>query len=474
MYAANFGIEREIDIYFVASIIPLILSTSIYYIAQNHLIPLFSKSKAATGELPAALLKKGIYAAILFSTAVSLLLFLFRRPILYYFFDANDTYAFALGEAIFTIYIATIPLYTVISVLTAWKYFTYDYLRPLISQLWSNISIIIFVMLFSAQLGSKSIAFGYLTGVILQLVHMVWVCKDELFTMNSNTQFSFKAIGFSGGLMVIFLIEFVGQLMPFVDRSFYSALPSGTIAAYNYALTIMLLPISIAAVGFSTALFPQISELYAAGNKNELQHKLTTAFELILFLFLPVQLILIIFPEEIISIIFVSSKFSVQDTQIIANCLIILGCSTIFYSLFSVISKFFYGINKPVKLLAIVSIGFITKVALNFILLEPMGFITIAVSSAAAFAVMFLAGGYILLKELNYSLISYANGFGRIFLAFLLPGSLISFFAFMVPSLSAILLIVSLVIFYGMYLGMSYLLKISVFGLILNFFKIAR
>lgn len=469
VFASNFGIEKELDIYFVSSIIPLILSTSIFYIAQNFLIPAFAKKKVISTDLPSQYLRRSLAIALPGSMIISLLLFLLRDTILHYFFESNDILSFSVGSTVLNLFILSLPLYTVVSILTAWKYYSYEYLAPLVSQLWPNLAIIMSVLLFSSNLGAESIAYGYFAGVGLQFGQLVWGSRNDIFQ-----KFRYSGGGLSEsksamGLLVIFLIEFIGQLMPFIDRSFYASLPSGTISAYNYALTLMMLPISIVAMGFSTALFPQISELFSSKNTKELHNKLSISVELILFLFLPVQLLIMLFPEQLIRMIFIKSKFSGADITMIKNCLMVLGGSILFYALFSVVSKFLYGISKPGALLSVIVSGFLVKIVINVLLLDHLGYITIAFSTAASFTVMFIFGGILLVRNLNYSGYDKFWALGRILLVFLILALPAIYFRDFIISFSYIGIFLWVLLSLLLYMILSKIFNIAVFELILGY-----
>ncbi len=60
IYASEFGVSKDFDIFLVVSILPITINTVIYYIAQNHFIPQYSYFKSNKNEADAFLINNYI------------------------------------------------------------------------------------------------------------------------------------------------------------------------------------------------------------------------------------------------------------------------------------------------------------------------------------------------------------------------------------------------------------------------------
>ncbi len=322
---------------------------------------------------------------------ITLLLFLFSNNIIdIYLGNAPKLKSVAVN--IFRLFLITLPLTSVISIISAYLQSEFEFKAPVISQLWLNISIILLVIFFTKELNIYAIPAGYILGTIIQLIYLSVKLKGRIQvnfkSLNKSwlVNFSFNAI------LLTVAIEVVGQLYVVVDRFFYNRVDTGGIAALNSANNIFVLPIAIISMAFSTALFPKFSQEFFSENKESLIKSFNNSLIINSFIFIPISLILIFYGDIITKIFYQRGEFKVNDTIVTFNILRIYALCLIFYSSYAVVNKLLYGMNA-IKFLTFVSImGLAIKITFSYILVDEYKQNGLAVSSAMAYTFIFLMG----------------------------------------------------------------------------------
>lgn len=401
MFASSFGVAKDLDIYFVSTIFPVMISTSFYYISQNYYIPSFNRVKTENPDELNYYLKSALLKNFLLSGLITLLLFAFSGAILRSFLGDVSPDDYSLAESIFYIYLFTLPFSLVISVLISWEYFQNRYLQPLISQIWPNLFIIFFVFISAREYGVYAIAMGYLAGIILQFINMLLVSKGDLQSGKLKITGRFIKLSVIPAFAVVVLIEVVGQFNPMIDRVFFAKLQEGSISALNYANNLMLLPVSMVAMAFSTALFPKVSEYFAQGDFESLRNKLGQSIELMTFFFLPLMVVFLLFPAEVVKLIYVKASFSATDLRMVSGSFFILIISLVFYSVYAVFSKFLYGINEAAALLAINLAAVLLKFMINYFFVDEYNYLALATSTSISYLFLFTFSFLILFRKIG-------------------------------------------------------------------------
>ncbi|MBV6512843.1 MAG: hypothetical protein FMNOHCHN_02361 [Ignavibacteriaceae bacterium] len=377
------------------------ISTSFYYIAQNYYIPSFSRVNAgnpaeAIGYYKTALVKSGFLSII-----TAAILILGSELVLNSFLGEISIKKFDLAENLFFIYTLTLPLSFVLSIIISWEYFNNRYLHSLISQIWPNLLIILFVLFASGSFGVYTIAYGYLSGIVLQFLHLIFITRKDLREKSIAAKMSFARVRLIPAFIVVVLIEIVGQFNPLVDRAFFTQIKEGSISALNYANNLMLLPVSMIAMAFSTALFPRVADYFAKQDFDALRNKLGQSIELITFLILPLVLLFLIFPYEIVNTVYINSSFSSDDLEMVSSSFFILILSLIFYSVYAVFSKFLYGINGAFALLIINISALLIKLAVNYFFIHEYNYLTLAISTSVSYVFLFGASLILIYKRIG-------------------------------------------------------------------------
>lgn len=186
--------------------------------------------------------------------------------------------------------------------------------------------------------------FIFFSGITHLLLHIAGYIKEGFsFTKIKKEDFSqFWAISakFLLCLPTISLME----LNLFIDTSFASYLPAGSISLIHYANRFAGIPMGIFAVALSTILLPHFSRVALAAPKR-LPFYLVESLKLIFWLMIPTSVLMGFFSQDLFYTVFLSKKFTLEHVQIAGQVLAIFSWGLFSFSANKILACLFYAIH---------------------------------------------------------------------------------------------------------------------------------
>jgi putative peptidoglycan lipid II flippase len=405
LFANNFGLEAEFDLYLVGAVLPITINTILLYIGQNYFIPEFQKINSLNPDETQKYYKQAFIAFIEAGTVLAILLFFARDFIINFYMHSASTASKELATEIFNIFLLTIPFSAAIAILSALLQTVFEFKYSAISVLYLNMSIIILLFTLTDKIGIIIVPIGYLIGTFLQFLYLHSKSRKyyKLYLLSNWRQFYLLKSIIGSSLLIILLIESIGQLYSILDRYFLGDVSPGGIASLNYAYIIFLLPISIFSVSLATVVFPKITQAIVNSSKYDLQRIYSESTSINILIFMPFAFVLFYFGDTLIKIAFERGKFLGESTTITYNVLKCYSISLIFYSVYTVLNKIFYSLNLAKLLLVVTIFGIILKMILNFLLVEHYQQYGLAISTSISFMFFFFVSYLIINTKLEVS-----------------------------------------------------------------------
>ena len=385
IFADYFGLSRNFEIYLVGAILPLTINTVILYLGQNYLIPAYNKIKEKDSRLIDDFVLINFLIFVFAGICAALILYLFSGSIIHLYIQESDYNILRTANLIFRLFLITIPVSCAISFLSAFQQINLEFRYPAYSQLILNISFIIVLIIFANSLGIFAIPLGYIAGSFLQMVFLFKKAKIKFKFDKINSIVKQYRHLVSGTIIIVILIEILGQLYVITDRYFYSYVPSGGIAALNYAQIIFLLPISILSMALSTAIFPYFSHYLSRNLITKMEEIFNQSIKINVAVFIPISILFIYYGNVILKIFFERGQFSGSDTAITYQALIFYSVSLVFYSVYSITNKTLYSAGMVKILLYITIAGILLKIILNFLLVRILEQDGLALSTSISY-----------------------------------------------------------------------------------------
>lgn len=176
----------------------------------------------------------------------------------------------------------------------------------------------------------------------------------------------------------------VVQIGLLIDTIFASFLQTGSVSWLYYSDRLMQFPLGVFGVGLATVVLPHLSQKHAAGDKAGFSSSLDWAMRLVILLAVPSAVGLCVLAMPIISTIYQYGHFDAIDAQKARWSLMAFSSGLLFFIWVKVLVSSFYAkqdMKTPVK---VACAALLCNIVLNFILIWPLAYVGIALSTAIA------------------------------------------------------------------------------------------
>ncbi|MDR0398050.1 MAG: murein biosynthesis integral membrane protein MurJ [Candidatus Nomurabacteria bacterium] len=344
-------------------------------------IPVFNQRLAAGNKKSAWELSSSLLNLLALVTLVaSVLIIIFAEPLVRYVVGPGlDEATRALAVSMMRVIAVNPFLFAISTVLSSMQQavgrFVFYALAPAIY----NIGIIIGTVFFTGGInifgwqvfdgGIMGVALGVVLGSMMQfIISMVGI-------IGMGFDYKFKIFWKNMGLRAVLkllparsLDQGIDYVNGVVEMNLASHMASGTVRAYQQALTLHMMPINLIGVAISTAFFPKLTESVGEGKEQEFVKDLRTALRMIIWIALPISVMFYFMRGYIVN--FIKNGGNALIAGILGALIISIFCRSIFH----IASRGFYAqqdTKTPFKV-SIFAIGLNILLAIVFTLYFKM------------------------------------------------------------------------------------------------------
>jgi putative peptidoglycan lipid II flippase len=313
-------------------------------------IPVFNQRLAAGNKKSAWELSSSLLNMLAVVTLLaSILIIIFAEPLVRYVVGPGlDEATRALAVSMMRVIAVNPFLFAVSTVLASMQQavgrFVFYALAPAIY----NIGIIIGTVFFTGGInifgwqvfdgGIMGVALGVVLGSMMQFV----ISMIGVIGMGFDYKFKifWKNMGFRTVLKLLparSLDQGIDYVNGVVEKNLASHMASGTVRAYQQALTLHMMPINLIGVAISTAFFPKLTESVGEGKEQEFAKDLRTALRMIIWIALPVSVMFYFMRGYIVN--FIKNGGNALIAGILGALVISIFCRSIFH----IASRGFYA-----------------------------------------------------------------------------------------------------------------------------------
>lgn len=184
-----------------------------------------------------------------------------------------------------------------------------------------------------------------------------------------------------------------------VDQSMAAMLAPGSVATLNYANKVVAMILGIGSMALGTAVLPYFSNLVANKDWAGLQHTFKTYARLILLITLPVTVLLFVFSEPIVQLLFQRGAFTAQDTYQVSQTQAFYVLQLPFYMLGILGVRLISSLAKNEILMKIALVTLPLNILLNYLFMQWIGVSGIALSTVIVYIASFLMMSILLVVE---------------------------------------------------------------------------
>ena len=249
------------------------------------------------------------------------------------------------------------------------------------------------------------LAIGVLVGGLLQLLAQIHpMIKCGMVYQRPKTLNHPGALKIGKLLIPRVLGGGVYQMSVFLDTfcaSLSSLVGPGGVSAIYYANRIIQFPMGIFSVALASAVLPTLSGLAQKNDIPSLKKTVAFSLENIFFIMCPTTVIILFLSTPIIKVLFERGQFDVYSSDITSSALAFLSIGLFSFGGIKILVTAFHALQDTKTPVKVAFICLCINAALNFILMIPLKVGGIALASAIAGTVDFLALFYILDKRLG-------------------------------------------------------------------------
>jgi len=170
-----------------------------------------------------------------------------------------------------------------------------------------------------------------------------------------------------------------------VDQAMAAMLEPGSVAALNYGNRVVALILGLGAMALGTAVLPHFSRMVVDGDWFGVRHTFRTYARLIVFLSVPITAVLFLFSEPIIGMLFERGAFSAEDTRLVGQVQAFYVLQIPFYVLGILGVRLLSAVSKNEILMKISFVNLIVNIIGNYVLIQYLGVVGIALSTAVVY-----------------------------------------------------------------------------------------
>ncbi len=220
----------------------------------------------------------------------------------------------------------------------------------------------------------------------------------------------------------------VMEISLFIDTTFASYLPEGSVSLLYYANRFMGIPLGVFAVAFSTILLPHFSRISTYAPKRLNFYMLESA-KLVFWVTVPCTALMIFFADRIFITLFLSDTFSMQQAYEAGSMLTAFVIGLFFFSFNKILLNIFYALHET-AIPTYISIGAtLFNIAINFALMPLLAGTGLALSTTLSGIVQTVFFVFFLRKQFKFH--GYLGQFGRFMLAYTIQLLCVAIFFFM-------------------------------------------
>lgn len=192
----------------------------------------------------------------------------------------------------------------------------------------------------------------------------------------------------SGGIMVF--NSFAQQANVIVDRAFASSMPEGSIAALNYANSIMMVAQNIISMAVATALFPVLSEMIARGAWRRAYRTTLNWTIVVAGICLVPALGLMIWRQRIVALVFQRGQFGAEATEMTASVLLVLAFMLVVLACNTLVVRLLLAQQQLRLILVTTILTVVLKIVINIALVERYQLVGVATATVTASGIVML------------------------------------------------------------------------------------
>lgn len=357
-----YGASAMSDAYSMANSIAVLIVTGFASGIMVAYIP--SSMEISDSKIRNRFTNNVLSTAILGGGGLGAFCFIFTEPMVSVlgigFAEDTRLYTIILFRFVIAASICILIIYIISGYLQTKQNFFYGGVQLVITNL------IIIAAVIISEKNPYELGIGYFMAYLFPMLLGFYYLRKYHFTYNWEIDFSDSRLK---KLYLISVIAFLGtnvvKIDVMIDRVFASSLEEGTVAALNYAFTLISIFPEVFVMSIATVGYPKLSKWFAQKNKHEFCDYIRVMLVNTSIILLPATILFLEMGEWIIQILFQRGAFGREDTLLTVEILNGYSYGMLGIGFGFILCKVFFARKEEWIPAACLGIGIIINVILN-------------------------------------------------------------------------------------------------------------
>lgn len=383
--AYAYGTSAEMDAFFIAQSILLVITSILFASLNTTFIPVLSEYLSKKKIENTNNFINNIYSiSFIGALLISIVAIIFSEQLVKVFAPNFNLEMVRLSTDILRILLVSLVINILVTLNTGLmqnhkKFF-------LTASIGIPLNSLIFITLFIyTDLTIVGLSIIYVLGNIIQLI--IQIIAIYRFPYKFSFCLNFKNYGVNKVLflmMPIMIGSSIQQLNVLVDRAIASSLESGSISALNYANIFNMFLIGLLAASISSVYYTKMSEFHSSSNTYDFLKLLEKAIVVLLFITVPATFGVATLSEPIIQLLFQRGMFDEESTRMTASILFFYSFSLVGLSIRDVLNRAYYASQNTTIPMINGGVAIIINIILSLILSRYLGVNGLALGTSIA------------------------------------------------------------------------------------------
>lgn len=192
-------------------------------------------------------------------------------------------------------------------------------------------------------------------------------------------------------LLPVIVGQAAGEVNKLVDRFFAMSLGEDKVLALYISNRLVQLPLSVFGIAVAVAVLPALSRAHVQGDAPQQRKILLFGLRQSFFLSAPAMAALLVLRVPIIQVLFERGKFGPEATEQAASALLYAALGLVSFAWVKVMVQSFYARQDTRTPVLVATASMLLNIVLNLMLVGPMGYQGLALSTSISFTVNFAA-----------------------------------------------------------------------------------
>jgi putative peptidoglycan lipid II flippase len=256
-----------------------------------------------------------------------------------------------------------------------------------------NLAIIAAALFLSSSLGVTGLAIGVVAGsfghLAVQLPALVRAGFRYSFRIDLGDADARRALVLMGPRV---LGLGASQITIVVMTSLASLIGTGAVSAFNYAFTLLQIPLGVIGIPLGIVIFPSLARELAVGRTGMYLELVSRSLRILLFVMLPIAALGMALSHQIVELLLAYGRFSRADTQLTADTLFLFLIGLAAHASIGVLARAFYARHDTRTPVAAAILAVVINTTLGWLLVGRIGLpaLGLAIATAAWIEAIFL------------------------------------------------------------------------------------